>query len=452
MRRLRRRKTHALFRLVQRLSTRFDARVSAAGRLIILAAIVTVIFALDPRQTTAYQFAAVLLGILCVAYVGTFIQPAKLSLKRQLPQYLTVGEPGEYTVQLSNETAKLVRDIAVKDCLQIPDQASFAAPPNNNTTGRQTAANWWERTIGFIPWLRRLRIQAGARLEASDLFSIAPHEKRAIKLSIMPLRRGYIYFSGFESRKTETLGLLRKVKFHPQTDKIIALPSRVALPTIQWLSHRRLHRGGLNLAASVGDSQEFIGLRDYRPGDSLRQIHWRNFAKLGKPVIKEFQDEYFDHHALVLNTRIADGQEALFESAVSAAASFINWTSTGDSLLDLVVVGDRSWRVTAGRGINHKSQLLEHLAVVEAKYASDDGTEAIKISGATKACSTVVLITCDWDFATRRSAELIRQQGSKLLAIQIVASHLQEIEPYQARAGALAADLSAILLNYHTNG
>ena len=37
-------------------------------------------------------------------------------------------------------------------------------------------------------------------------------------------------------------------------------------------------------------------------GDPLRKIHWRSWARRGKPVVKEYQEEYFSRIALVLDT------------------------------------------------------------------------------------------------------------------------------------------------------
>ena len=46
-------------------------------------------------------------------------------------------------------------------------------------------------------------------------------------------------------------------------------------------------------------------LRDYRPGDPLQRVHWKSFARTGRPVVKEYQDEFFERHALVLDTGTA---------------------------------------------------------------------------------------------------------------------------------------------------
>jgi uncharacterized protein (DUF58 family) len=121
----------------------------------------------------------------------------------------------------------------------------------------------------------------------------------------------------------------------------------------------------VSLSQSVGDSQEFTALREYHPGDPMRHIHWRSFARLGEPVVKEFQDEFFTRYALVLDTFGDDLPETVFEAAVSVAASFVDGMHTQDALLDLMFVEDRAWRLTIGRGLGQQADLLRVLAFVE---------------------------------------------------------------------------------------
>ena len=136
-------------------------------------------------------------------------------------------------------------------------------------------------------------------------------------------------------------------------------PVPVKLPGI-----RRYQSGGVALASSVGDSDEFVSLRDYRPGDPLRKIHWKSWAKIGRPVVKEFQDEFFVRHALILDTFQKGGDPLILEGAVSIAASLACQIQTQESLLDLMFVGTEAYCFTAGRGLAGTDKLLEVLAGV----------------------------------------------------------------------------------------
>src|SRR5204862_6450540 len=104
--------------------------------------------------------------------------------------------------------------------------------------------------------------------------------------------------------------------------------------------------GGVALASAIGESEEFVSLRDYRPGDPLRRIHWRSWAKAGKPVVKDFQDEFFVRHALILDTFTEPDDLAVFEEAVSVAASFACTVDTQESLLDLLFIGPQAFTFT----------------------------------------------------------------------------------------------------------
>jgi hypothetical protein len=71
----------------------------------------------------------------------------------------------------------------------------------------------------------------------------------------------------------------------------------------------------------VGDSQEFLQLRDYRPGDPVRRIHWPSTARSGRLVVKETGEEYFARIGLVMDTFTGDDDGAILDAAVSVAAS-----------------------------------------------------------------------------------------------------------------------------------
>src|SRR5438132_3168869 len=127
---------------------------------------------------------------------------------------------------------------------------------------------------------------------------------------------------------------------------------------------RKYQPGGVALASTVGDSEEFVSLRDYRSGDPMRRIHWKSYARVGRPVVKEYLDEFFVRHALVLDTFTTHLGDPVFEDAVSVAASVAISMPTQESLLDLMFVGPEAYCFTAGRGVAHTEQLLEVLACV----------------------------------------------------------------------------------------
>jgi uncharacterized protein (DUF58 family) len=135
-----------------------------------------------------------------------------------------------------------------------------------------------------------------------------------------------------------------------------ALPKRYRIPALALPGARKFQQGGVSLSASIGDSEEFLSLRDYRPGIRCSALHWKSFARTGKPIVKEYQDEFFERHALVLDTGTRRGEDAAFEEAVAVAASFVYTIDTQECLLDLLFVGRAVKTYTTGRGQSHAEQ------------------------------------------------------------------------------------------------
>ncbi len=129
-------------------------------------------------------------------------------------------------------------------------------------------------------------------------------------------------------------------------------------------NHTPKEQKGLVLMENLQDPRP--SLRDYRPGDPLRHVHWRSWAKVGVPIVKEFHDEFFVRHALILDTFQKTRRDDLFEEAVSIAASFVCEIQSRESLLDLMFAGTETYCFTSGRGIGGMDRMLEILASVSA--------------------------------------------------------------------------------------
>lgn len=74
------------------------------------------------------------------------------------------------------------------------------------------------------------------------------------------------------------------------------------------------------IPSPAGD--DFTDLRPYRPGDRLRDIHWKATAKTGEMVVREFRAGITDRVTLILDDT-PGGDPAVFEKAVSLTASLV---------------------------------------------------------------------------------------------------------------------------------
>jgi uncharacterized protein (DUF58 family) len=171
----------------------------------------------------------------------------------------------------------------------------------------------------------------------------------------------------------------------------------------------------------VGDSEEFVSLRDYRPGDPLRRIHWKSWAKVGKPVVKEYQDEFFLRHALILDTFSDAAYSEALEQAVSVAASFTCQIQTQESLLDLMFVGTQAYCFTSGRGLAGTDKILEILAgVITCQDKSFDYLTPVVVSRAAQ-LSSCICVFLSWDEDRQKLVQHLRGLDIPTMVIVITA-------------------------------
>jgi uncharacterized protein (DUF58 family) len=239
-------------------------------------------------------------------------------------------------------------------------------------------------------------------------------------MEVLPLRRGLLHFSGVTIARPDPFGLFRAFIAVPVAQSVVILPKRYLLNPIALPGALKYQEGGVALAANIGRSEEFVSLREYRRGDPLRHIHWRSWAKAGKPIVKEFEDEFFVRHALVLDTFGTEPNSELLEEAVSVAASFACTVLTQESLLDLLFVGPQSYCFTAGRGLAHADQMLEILASV--KNCADknfDTLEHLVINHISVVSGCICVLQC-WDDVRRKFVEKLKALGVPLMVLVIV--------------------------------
>jgi uncharacterized protein (DUF58 family) len=202
------------------------------------------------------------------------------------------------------------------------------------------------------------------------------------------------------------------------------LPKLYLLPPIHLPGSRRYQAGGVALASSVGESEEFVSLRDYRPGDPLRRIHWKSWAKTGKPIVKEYQEEFFVRHALILDTFQKTGYSEIFEEAVSIAASFAYSIQAQESLLDLMFVGPDAYCFTSGRGLAYIDKMLEVLASVRACRNRPFNVLPPLVIERASLLSGCICILISWDEERKRFISLLKELGVPLLVLVITEGNI----------------------------
>ncbi len=366
----------------------------------------------DVENTVTYQQFALLLALLIFAFACSRFSRARFSATRVLPRFGTAGQPLHYRVLLKNLTPQTQNGLALLEDLADP------RPPFQEWLAFQLAEN--KRLRPFrVGERRRNNPFRLVTLKEAEVPPLLPGGEAEVRVEILPLRRGVLRFTGVTLARADPLGLFRALVKTPSAQMVLILPKRYLLPPIALPGTMKYQQGGVALAANVGISEEFVALREYRRGDPLRHIHWRSWAKAGKPIVKEFEDEFFVRHALVLDTFTGEPHGEILEEAVSVAASFACTVLTQESLLDLLFVGADSYCFTAGRGLAHADQMLEILASVRA--CADKPFETLEhlVLKHVQRVSGCICVLQQWDEARKRLVEKLRALGVPVLVLVI---------------------------------
>ena len=232
----------------------------------------------DMDQTVAFQIFAFLLSLLLVSMLAAPFFRGRFVARRILPRFGSVGQPLAYHLVVRNATRRTQR------ALEVIDEPVDPRP----TKAEFTHARRRLVLEGF----RKLRLTSSVPLQpiASGVKPVAlpilrEHAEATVRSEMIPLRRGTLRFAAVTIARPDPLGLFRGFIRNPLPQTVLILPKRYPLPNFTLPGARTYQRGGVALASAIGESDEFVALRDYRPGDPLRHIHCNMDASHGVRII-----------------------------------------------------------------------------------------------------------------------------------------------------------------------
>jgi len=256
---------------------------------------------------------------------------------------------------------------------------------------------------------------------------VGPGDRVHAEAVFRPTRRGTARLSRFEVRSTFPFDLLQKTLVFSQPADVLIHPE------IRVLREEILRRvtaggiGGQRISGQAGGSDDFFGVREYRPGDSVRQIAWKRLAGTGKLASIERSRSVPPRVRVLLDLsrataalRVGEGEDAraLEEDAIVLAASFIALADRLGYEYALSIAGLPSPPVALRRGHFHREKLMSLLAALDLERPRTAGNGL----AASDERSTVIVIHADraetsiapqnaWHFTARQLAQLTDRAG-----------------------------------------
>ena len=302
-----------------------------------------------------------------------------------------------------------------------------------HNSGRWTVRDLGVDTLVYSDW-RALRIQpAQIDVLSAGATVLATGGCRA-------LRRGSYFLPGLRCDSGFPCGLWRWGRTDPAERPLFVYPRYTRLTSLEIPLGNRQRQDLSNANERVREALEFHGCREFRDGDALRHVHARSSARVGVPVIKEFQAEGRARTAVLVDTRRAGAlRQALaflrgndpVEAALSLAAAVVDALAATDRVLELLVAGPDVYRFRSAGRVGYLPEVLDILAAVEP--TREDPLDRLEplLFEEIRLIQSVCLILTSWD---ERRAALVRELdawgvGLKILLLTTEPSPPQGLPP-----------------------
>jgi uncharacterized protein (DUF58 family) len=233
-----------------------------------------------------------------------------------------------------------------------------------------------------------------------------PRVPATLRYQLRPRERGDVEAGSLYVRYRSTLGFVVRWALAPLGQPVRIYPElRTAEEQSLFLAKSRRIDLQLRQMRQRGLGREFESLREYRPGDDLRDVCWTASARRGDLVTRQFQAERSQSVWIVLDAgrllraRVADQKANRFtklDYACSTAVALAQLALFSGDRVGLLGYGRRiQQQLLPGRGAGHMRQFLESLAQLEAEPSEADHLRATAILGRLQPRRSLILWITD---------------------------------------------------------
>jgi uncharacterized protein (DUF58 family) len=227
-------------------------------------------------------------------------------------------------------------------------------------------------TIRNERWLPKAWIEVDAESGLRSHYgrfvgSLGPHGEQTWTLSSACPQRGKFLLGPTTIRAGDPFGIFRDERVYPGESSVLVYPKTVDLPRLRS-PDGDLAGGGQRRERVAHTTAMATSIRDYQPGDPFSRIHWPNTARLGRLLVKEFEQDPVSDIWVVLdldrNAHLGEGEDSTEEVAVTIAGSIAKRFLLENRSVGLLTQGHV---LQPDRGTRQFLKILELLAVVRVR-------------------------------------------------------------------------------------
>ncbi len=283
--------------------------------------------AINSQTNLLFGIFGLMIGVLLVAgYISRF-SLRKLVVRRRIPEHLVVGDPASLIYNLANRK-RFWPSIAV-------------------ALGELDGCEAFTRQ----PYTYALHV---AGLKSVD-----------VTVPLIPKRRGIHELDSYQISTSFPFGFVKRAVMLRQKDRIVVFPALAQVDPAILLICQAADNAGVQMRPRTGGSDEFYGVREYRPGENPRHIHWRRSARTGDLVVREMTHVSPPKLLLAVDTYCPGDEPEVVEHverAIAIAASLASLALERGYPVGLLARAQKWVHIAPSRGKRHRRDILTELA------------------------------------------------------------------------------------------
>jgi uncharacterized protein (DUF58 family) len=348
------------------------------------------IFAMGTGQATLamqiYLVFCISFGLAVTSLVGARLARATLEIEASLPARTVAGSRLTLELKVTNQSRHVARDVIISED-RLP------------------------RSVALLP------------AQGSACPRIAPGETWYGSRQLEFLQRGSFLLPGLLQQTVFPWGIWADVVWHQQPRSIRVYPHFTPLQQVTLPPSQHKDSGSSFPINLRGESLEFMGVREYRSTDSVKDLHSRTWARLGRPAVKEFLRECSAHACLLIDTALAERPSLpaleAFEALLSLAAAIADCLLREGFVLGLVLLGSDAHHLRLQSSVTELEEVLDLLASVEPTVRASHAPPGAELGQAMQAMGSTVMLLPGYDAEHAQWLTALRERGLGVRAVVV---------------------------------
>ena len=354
------------------------------------------------QSNALIALATLLLTVIPIAWAWQRVSLWRVSYDRILSEHrVFVGETVDLSTRVNN------RKILPLAWVKLDARFPSALTPEN-----KTLAPSYTPLSGFL----------------SERAALSGFERARWNYRIPCNQRGFYFLGPARIKSGDLFGLFEREWLSPRTDRLIVYPRVTTME--DWGLPPKDPLGDVKARVPLfDDATRPRGVRDYRPDDAPKHIHWRATARRGELQVKQYDPTISYQWVLFVNVATfphawQGADPELLERVISLAASIAYFGSEHKYSVGLIANGtwpesDQRLKILPSRDPQHLRHVLEALAAITSFVTTPIETLIGHESASMSWGATLVVITGVVTDALLAEMLRLRRVGRRMALISL---------------------------------